>query len=84
MGKITLTTNLPDRLERASEFLRSLSTSLPTNDGGQQDISQSRMAARDVSARRQKSASKINATQTRLAPGKLEQELIKELVSYFE
>lgn len=73
-----------DRLEKASKFLGSLPTSQPTSDQRQsKDISQSRFATKDISARRQPSEiAKIKTAEP--MTDKLEQALIKELVSYFE
>lgn len=84
MDKIILETDLLDRLEKASKFLGSLPTSQPTSDQRQsKDISQSRFATKDISARRQPSEiAKIKTAEP--MTDKLEQALIKELVSYFE
>lgn len=73
-----------DRLEKASKFLSSLSTEQPVPDQRQnKDISQTRFATKDISARRQPSEiAKIKTIEP--MTDKLEQALIKELVSYFE
>ncbi|HLO48506.1 MAG TPA: hypothetical protein VK211_08850 [Kamptonema sp.] len=84
MDKIILETDLFDRLDKASQFLGSL----PTNEQVPsrqpiKDISQSRLATKDISARRkQTEITKIKSAQS--VTDKLEQDLIKELVSYFE
>lgn len=84
MDKITLETDLLNRLEKASKFLGSL----PTNESSpdrqpSKDISQSRLATKDISARRKPTEiAKVKSAQS--VTDKLEQELIKELVSCFE
>jgi hypothetical protein len=83
-NKITLETDLLDRLEKASKFLDSLPTSQPTGDRlPTNDVSQSRFRADDISARRKpREIAKVEVAQ--LITDKLEQELTKLLVSYFE
>ena len=73
-----------DRLEKASKFLSSLPTEqLVTDQRQSKDISQSRFATKDISARRQSSEiAKIKTAEP--VTDKLEQALTKELVSYFE
>ena len=73
-----------DRLEKASKFLSSLPTERPVTDQRQsKDISQSRFATKDISARRKPSEiAKIKTAEP--VTDKLEQALTKELVSYFE
>lgn len=84
MDKITLETDLFDRLEKANRFLKSLPTNEPIADRQQnKDISQSRFANRDISARR-KPTEVAKGKPAQPVTDKLEQELIKELVSYFE
>ena len=84
MDKIILETDLLDRLEKASKFLSSLATKQLAPDRRQsKDISQSRFAVKDISARRQPSEiAKIKTAEP--VTDKLEQALTKELVSYFE
>lgn len=84
MDKITLETDLLDRLDKASKFLGSLPTNEPVPDRQpSKDISQSRLATKDISARRKPTEiAKIKSAQS--ITDKLEQDLIKELVSYFE
>lgn len=84
MDKITLETDLLDQLAKASKFLSSLPTVEPVVDRRpSKDISQSRFATKDISARRKPTEiSKIKTVQPET--DKLEQDLIKELVSYFE
>lgn len=84
MDKITLETDLSDRLEKASKFLSSLPTVEPVaNQRLIKDISQSRFATKDISARRKPTEiAKVRTVQP--VTDKLEQDLIKELVSYFE
>ena len=84
MDKIILETDLFDRLEKASKFLSSLATKQLVPDRRQsKDISQSRFATKDISARRQPSEiAKIKTAEP--VTDKLEQALTKELVSYFE
>ena len=84
MDKIILETDLLDRLEKASKFLSSLPTERPVTDQRQsKDISQSRFATKDISARRKPSEiAKVKTLQP--ITDKLEQALAKELVSYFE
>ena len=84
MDKIILETDLFDRLEKASKFLSSLATKQLVPDRRQsKDISQSRFATKDISARRQSSEiAKIKTAEP--VTDKLEQALTKELVSYFE
>ena len=84
MDKIILETDLLDRLEKASKFLSSLATKQLVPDRRQsKDISQSRFATKDISARRQSSEiAKIKTAEP--VTDKLEQALTKELVSYFE
>ena len=84
MDKITLETNLFDRLEKASKFLGSLPTDQPVADRQpSQDISRSRFATKDISARRKPTEiAKVKPAQP--VTDKLEQDFIKELVSYFE
>ena len=84
MDKIILETDLLDRLEKASKFLSSLPTKQLVPDRRQsKDISQSRFATKDISARRQPSEiAKIKTAED--VTDKLEQELTKRLVSYFE
>ena len=73
-----------DRLEKASKFLSSLPTERPVTDQQlTKDISQSRFATKDISARRKPSEiAKIKTAEP--VTDKLEQELTKRLVSYFE
>ena len=73
-----------DRLEKASKFLSSLPTERPVTDRQlTKDISQSRFATKDISARRKPSEiAKVKTLQP--ITDKLEQALAKELVSYFE
>lgn len=72
-----------DRLRKASAFVTSLPTEAPAVRRRAQDISQSRLQIKDVSAKRRSSeASKTQSTQP--VTDKIEQELIKEFVSYFE
>lgn len=69
-----------DRLGKASAFVTSLPTEVVTPSPRQtQDISRSRFRFKDVSASR---GFKIQPVQPTI--DKIEQELIKELVSYFE
>lgn len=84
MDKIILETDLFDRLEKASKFLSSLATKQLVPDRRQsKDISQSRFATKDISARRKPSEiAKIKTAEP--VTDKLEQALTKELVSYFE
>ena len=84
MDKIILETDLLDRLEKASKFLGSLATKqLVTDQRQSKDISQSRFATKDISARRKPSEiAKIKTAEP--VTDKLEQALTKELVSYFE
>lgn len=84
MDKITLETDLLDRLDKASKFLSSLPTEPSVADRQpSKDISQSRLATKDISARRKpKEIAKVKSAQP--VTDKLEQQLIKELVSYFE
>lgn len=84
MDKITLETDLPDQLEKASKFLGSLPTSQPPSDRpSTKDISRSRFTVDDISARRKpREVAKVEVAQ--LVTDKLEQELTKTLVSYFE
>ena len=84
MDKIILETDLLDRLEKASKFLSSLATKQLAPDRRQsKDISQSRFATKDISARRKPSEiAKIKTAEP--VTDKLEQALTKELVSYFE
>lgn len=84
MDKIILETDLLDRLEKASKFLSSLPTERSVPDQRQdKDISRSRFATKDISARRKPSEiAKIKTAEP--MTDKLEQALIKELVSYFE
>ena len=84
MDKIILETDLFDRLEKASKFLGSLATKqLVTDQRQSKDISQSRFATKDISARRKPSEiAKIKTAEP--VTDKLEQALAKELVSYFE
>ena len=84
MDKIILETDLLDRLEKASKFLSSLPTERPVTDRQlTKDISQSRFATKDISARRKPSEiAKIKTAEP--VTDKLEQELTKRLVSYFE
>lgn len=84
MDKILLETDLFDRLEKASKFLGSLPTTQSIADRRQgKDISQSRIATKDISARRKSSdVTKIKTAQP--VERTLEKELIQELVSYFE
>ena len=73
-----------DRLEKASKFLSSLPTEQLVPDRQlTKDISQSRFATKDISARRKPSEiAKIKTAEP--VTDKLEQELTKRLVSYFE
>ena len=73
-----------DQLEKASKFLSSLATKqLVTDQRQSKDISQSRFATKDISARRKSSEiAKIKTAEP--VTDKLEQALTKELVSYFE
>ncbi len=84
MDKITLGTDLFVRLDKAGKFLDSLPTNKAVADSQpSKDISQSRLATRDISARRKPTEiSKIKTAQS--VTDKLEKDLIKELVSYFE
>lgn len=84
MDKITLETDFLDQLEKASKFLNSLPTNQPVADlQRSKDISQSRMATKDVSARRKPAEiAKVKPTQS--VTDKLGQDLTKELVSHFE
>lgn len=84
MDKITLKTDLLDRLEKASKFLGSLPTVEPVTERRQtKDISQSRFATKDISARRNSTEiAKVKTVQP--VTDKLEQDLTKRLVSYFE
>lgn len=84
MDKITLETDLLDRLEKASRFLGSLPTVKPVVDQQPaKDVSQSRFATKDISARQKPTEiAKVKTAQP--VTDKLEQDLIKELVSYFE
>jgi hypothetical protein len=84
MDKITLETDFLDQLEKASKFLGSLSTNQPVADfRSSKDISQSRMATKDISARRKPTdVTKVKPMQS--VTDKIEQDLIKELVSNFE
>ena len=94
MDKITLETDLFDRLEKASKFLSSLPTAQSVADQSvadqsvadhqpTKDISQSRFVTKDISANRKPSEiAKVKIAQP--VTDKLEQDLIKELVSYFE
>lgn len=84
MDKITLETDLLDQLERASKFLGLLPTSQQTGDRlPTKDVSRSRFAANDISARH-KPREIVKAKVAQLVTDKLEQELTKLLVSYFE
>lgn len=73
-----------DRLDKASKFLGSLSTEpLAADSQPSKDISQSRLATKDISSRRKPTEiAKVKSVQS--VTDKLEQQLIKELVSYFE
>ena len=84
MDKIILETDLLDQLDKASKFLGSLPTDQPVADRQQRkDISRSRFATKDISARRKPTEiAKVKSAQP--VTDKLEQDLIKELVSYFE
>lgn len=84
MDRIILETDLNDQLEKASKFLNSLPTVEPVVDSQQgKDISRSRFATKDISARRKPTEiAKIRTVQP--VTDKLEQDLIKELVSYFD
>lgn len=84
MDKITLETDLLDRLEKASKYLGSLLTVKPiANQRQTKDISQSRFATKDISARRKPTEiAKVKTAQP--VTDKLEQEFVKEFVSYFE
>jgi SET domain-containing protein len=84
MDKITLETDFLDRIEKASKFLSSLPTNQPVTDPQPgKDISQSRMAKNDISARRKPTEiAKVKTAQP--VTDKLEQNLIKEFVNYFE
>jgi hypothetical protein len=84
MDKILLETDLFDRLEKASKFLNSLPTNQPVADRRpSKDISQSRLTTKDISTRQKPTEiAKIKSAEP--VTDKLEQELIKELVSYFE
>jgi hypothetical protein len=84
MDKITLETDFLDRLEKASKFLSSLATNQGVTDlQPNKDISQSRMATKDISARRKPTEiAKVKTAQS--VTDKLEQDLIKEFVKYFE
>ncbi|MEG4149006.1 hypothetical protein [Microcoleus sp. Pol12B5] len=84
MDKILLETDLFDRLEKASKFLSSLLTTKPVADRqSSKDISRLRFATKDISVRRKPSEiAKIKNAQPVI--DKLEQDLTKELVSYFE
>ena len=84
MDKITLETDFLDRLEKASKFLSSLPTNQEVTDlQPSKDISQSRMATKDISARRKPTEiAKVKPVEP--ITDRLEQNLIKELVSYFE
>lgn len=84
MDKIILETDLDDRLEKASKFLNSLPTEQPVADRQpSKDISQSRLTSKDISARRKPTEiAKVKSAQS--VTDKLEQDLIKELVSCFE
>jgi hypothetical protein len=83
-NRITLETDLLDRLEKASKFLDSLPTSEPTGDRlPTKDVSQPRFTVNDISVRRKpREIAKVKVAQ--LVTDKLEQELTKLLVSYFE
>lgn len=84
MDKITLETDLFDRLEKASKFLNSLPTEQPVADHRpSKDISQSRLTTKDISARR-KPTEIVKVKSAQSVADKLEQDLTKELVSYFE
>jgi hypothetical protein len=84
MDKITLETDFLDQLEKASKFLSSLLTNRPVaNPQPGRDISQSRMARNDITGRR-KPTEIVKVTPTQSVTDKLEQDLIKEFVSYFE
>ena len=84
MDKITLETDLFDRLEKASKFLNSLATEQPVADHRpSKDISQSRLTTKDISARR-KPTEIVKVKSAQSVADKLEQDLTKELVSYFE
>lgn len=84
MDKITLETDLLDQLEKASKFLGSLPTVEPVaNQRPTKDISQSRFATKDISARR-KPTEIVKVKTAQPVTDKLEQDLIKEFVNYFE
>lgn len=84
MDKITLETDLFNRLEKASKFLGSLPTDQPTGDlPPTKDVSQSRFTADDISAKR-KPREIVGVKVPQPVTDKLEQELTKLLVSYFE
>lgn len=84
MDKITLETDFLDQLEKASKFLSSLPTNQQVTDLQlSKDISQFRIATNDISARRKPTEiAKVKTAQP--VTDRLEQNLIKELVSYFE
>ncbi len=84
MDKIILETDLLDQLGKASKFLGSLPTKPSVADRQpSKDISQSRFANEDISARRKPTEiAKVKPTQS--VTDKLEQDLIKEFVNYFE
>jgi hypothetical protein len=83
-NKITLETDLLDRLKKASKFLDSLPTSQPTGDRlPTKDVSRSRFTVNDISVRRKpQEIAKVKVVQP--VTDRLEQELTKLLVSYFE
>lgn len=84
MDKIVLETDLFDRLEKASKFLDSLPTEAPVADRQQsKDISRSRFATKDISARRRPTEiAKVKPAQP--VTDKLGQDLLTKLVDYFE
>lgn len=75
-----------DQLEKASKSLNSLPTAQPNASRQQnKDISQSRLAVGDVSTRRRPSEiARVKAVQPQSPSDKVEQELIRQLVNYFE
>ena len=83
MDKITLETDLFNRLEKASKFLGSLPTEPVADRQQSKDISQFRFATKDISTRRKPTEiAKVRTVQP--VTDKLEQDLTKELVGYFE
>ena len=84
MDVIILGTDLLEQLDKASKFLGSLPTDQSVTDRQQsKDISRSRFATKDISARRKLTEiTKVKSAQS--VTNKLGQDFIMELVSYFE